>query len=80
MSVLFSPLTLSEPEQDYIQEVFSNPITKKYLQSLAQEVAADMVSAINDPKVEAQHYMQAQFMGKGQLATLTTLLSIQPKE
>ena len=74
---LFDIPELTEQQEDLIKEVFANPTVKHYLQLLASRVAVDMVTAINDPAIDAEAYLRAQFLGKGSLSILETLLATQ---
>lgn len=74
---LFNIPELSEQQEAIIKEVFANPAVKHYLQLLASKIAADMVTAINDPVIDPEAYIRAQFLGKGSLSVLETLLATQ---
>lgn len=77
MSILFPSTPLSEHEEKLVIEVFSNPVVKKYLHNLASTVASDMVTAINEPTIDPQTYIRAQFLGKGRLDLVESLLNLQ---
>jgi len=72
---LYKPIEISQTEKDIIVESFSNPVIKKYLQSMALEDTKELVafSAISNQDSEIS---KAVANVQGKLSVLSTLLSI----
>ena len=72
---LYRPIEISQTEKDIIVESFSNPVIKKYLQSMALEDTKELVafSAISNQDSEIS---KAVANVQGKLSVLSTLLSI----
>lgn len=72
---IFPPTLLTPPEIGIISEVFTNPVVKKYLHSLAVEDTKELLAlaAMNKTQTEIA---TAHAIVQGKLSVISTLLSI----
>lgn len=73
---IFPETTLSQTEEDILQQIYSNPTVKKHLQMMAYNIGAELVSAVPDPSEAPEMWIRKELFLKGQLAILNTLFSI----
>jgi hypothetical protein len=71
---VFTPLTLSQTEQDIIRDKLSDPTIQKYLQFIAQGIAVHILTA--DPGTStAEEHLRKVAKAQGQLECLEALAS-----
>lgn len=77
MTDLFSPIVLSDTEQDIVVAALSQPAVKKFLTSFANDAIKDL--SYGEPEINetAESYLRRQARVKGRLEAVATLLQIQ---
>ena len=76
MNSIFPQQTLSDTEIDLIAEIFSNPMVKKYLHTLAYNIGSELVTSVIGTEESEESWVRKEIFLKGQLRTIDALLSI----
>jgi hypothetical protein len=71
-------LSMNDTEITILQEIFNNPVVKKYLHLLAHNTAIDVVNVMPNLEFKKEHietWFIKQIYIKGQLSILDTLMN-----